>query len=75
MRLLLERVATMDWEIVGVFESHEAIDVWLEENYSISFEEFLKECDDDDDDDDWIPTREEWYNENELQVREIPKLK
>lgn len=67
MSLLLERAATMDWEIVGVFESQESIGIWVKDNYGITFEEYQEEYPE--------ATREEWYDENELQVREIPKLK
>ncbi len=74
MKLLLETAGTMEWEIVGVFNSEEEIDVWLKENQGISYEEFKKEYEEDEDED-WSPTRDEWYNEMEIRVREIPELK
>ena len=72
MKLLLETAGTMEWEIVGVFNSEEEIDVWLKENQGISYEEFKKEYEEDED---WSPTRDEWYDEMEIRVREIPEIK
>jgi len=68
MKLLLESAGTMEWEIIDLFNNYEEIDNWIEENYNITFEEFKKEIEEDLD---YTPTKEEWYSENELRIREI----
>ena len=72
MKLLLESAGTMEWDIIGVFNSHDEIDVWVKKQWGVSFEDFKKEMEDEED---WSPTREDWYDENELRVREIPEIK
>lgn len=72
MKLLLESAGTMEWEIIGVFNSQDEIDEWIKKQWDISFEEFKKEMEDEEN---WSPTREDWYDENELRVREIPEIK
>jgi len=72
MKLLLESAGTMEWEIIGVFNSQDEIDEWIKKQWDISFEEFKKEMEDEEN---WSPTREDWYYENELRVREIPEIK
>lgn len=68
-KLLAERAGTMEWEIIGIFDSHEEIGEWLKTSYGITFEEFQKEMLDD-----GFPdvTKDEWYSENEIRVRPIP---
>ena len=70
MKLLLEREGTMEWEIIGLFNSYDEINQWIEEEYDISYDEWIEETINDD----WKDaTREDWYNENGLRVREIPE--
>jgi hypothetical protein len=67
MKFLLEKVETMDYGIVGVFDSIEEIHTWMVDKWGITFEEFKEEypeCDIDD-----------WYDENEVRVRNIPEIK
>ncbi len=72
MKLLLETAGTMEWDIVGIFESEEEIDQWIKENWNVTYEDFKKEMEETED---WSPSREEWYDENEIRVREIPEHK
>jgi hypothetical protein len=65
-KLLLERAATMTWEIVDLFNNYDEIDEWIKENYGVTFDEFKTEIEDD-----YTPTKEEWYDELELKIREI----
>lgn len=71
MKLLLETAGTMEWEIIGIFDSHDKIDEWVKERWNLTYQDFKKEMEDEED---WSPTREEWYDENELRVREIPEI-
>jgi hypothetical protein len=69
---LLETAGTMEWEIIGIFESEQEIDQWVKENWNLTYEDFKKEMEETED---WSPSREEWYEENEIRVREIPEHK
>ena len=68
MKLLLESAGTMEWEIIDLFTSYEDIDKWIEENWNITFDEFKTEVENEGG---YTPTKEEWYSENELRIREI----
>ena len=41
MKLLLEIAGTMEWKIVGLFDSYDEINQWIEEEYDISYEQWL----------------------------------
>jgi hypothetical protein len=71
-KFLLEVARTMEWEIVGVFNSYDEINQWIEGEYGISYDEWLQECNEDGWDD---ANREDWYEENEIRVRTIPEIK
>lgn len=68
MKLLLETAGTMEWEIVDIFNSYEEIDEWIKENYGTTFDEFKKELEDEEG---YTPTKEQWYIENEIRIKEI----
>jgi len=51
-----------------LFTSYEDIDKWIEENWNITFDEFKTEVENEGG---YTPTKEEWYSENELRIREI----
>jgi hypothetical protein len=70
MKLLLEIAGTMEWKIVGLFDSYDEINQWIEEEYDISYEQWLQKCNEDGWDD---ANREDWYDENEVRIREIPE--
>ena len=46
MKLLLETAGTMDWKIIGVFDSIEEIDNWIEEKWETTYENFKKYMED-----------------------------
>jgi hypothetical protein len=71
-KFLLEVAGTMEWEIVGMFNSYDEINQWIEGEYGISYDEWLQECNEDGWDD---ANREDWYKENEIRVRTIPEIK
>ena len=71
-KFLLEVAGTMEWEIVGVFNTYDEINQWIEDQYCISYDEWLQECNEDG----WgDANREDWYEVNEIRVREIPENK
>ena len=72
MKLLLESAGTMEWDIIGVFDSIDEIDEWIKKEWGITFEEFKTNMENEEN---WSPTREEWYDINEIRVREIPEIK
>jgi hypothetical protein len=67
-KLLLERAATMTWEIVDLFNNYDEIDEWIKENYGVTFDEFKTEIEEEED---YTPTKQDWYDELELNIREI----
>ena len=69
MKLLLERAGTMEWEIIGLFDSYDDINQWMEDQWDISYEQWVEEAKEND----WDATREDWYDENEVRIREIPE--
>lgn len=69
-KLLLERAGTMEWEIVGLFNSYDDITQWMENQLGISYDEWLQKAIADGWDD---ANREDWYDENEVRIREIPE--
>jgi len=69
-KLLLEIAGTMEWEIVGLFDSYDDINQWMENQWDISYEQWLQEAKDDGWED---ANREDWYDENEVRIREIPE--
>ena len=71
-KFLLEVAGTMEWEIVGVFNTYDEINQWIEDQYCISYDEWLQECNEDGCGD---ANREDWYEVNEIRVREIPENK
>ena len=75
MKLLLETAGTMDWKIIGIFDSIEEIDNWIEENWESTYENFKKYMEEEMEDEEYIPSREDWYDELEIRVREIPEIK
>lgn len=66
-KLLLERAATMNWEIVDLFNNYDEIDEWIKESYGVTFDEFKKDLEHEG----YTPTKEDWYDELELKIREI----
>lgn len=62
MKLLLETAGTMEWEVVGIFDSYDEVNQWIEEEYGISYSEWQEE---------YNLGMEDWYDENELRVRKI----
>lgn len=75
MKLLLETAGTMDWKIIGVFDSVEEIDNWIEEKWETTYEKFKKYMEEEMEDEEYTPSREDWYDELEIRVREIPEIK
>lgn len=76
MKLLLERAGTMEWEIIGLFDSYDDINQWMEDQWDISYEQWVEEAKENIfalGNSDWDATREDWYDENEVRVREIPE--
>lgn len=63
--IIFEVASTMKYEIKGVFDTIDELDVFIKENYGITFLEFQEECPE--------CTREDWYEENEWQVRTFKK--
>ena len=76
MKLLLERAGTIEWEIIGLFDSYDDINQWMEDQWDISYEQWVEEAKENIfelGNSDWDATREDWYDENEVRVREIPE--
>ena len=69
MKLLLEIAGTGDWEIIGIFDSYDEINQWMETQWDISYDEWVEEAKEND----WDATREDWYDENGVRIREIPE--
>lgn len=67
-KLLLEKAGTMTWEIVGLFNNYDEIDEWVKNTYEVTFDEYKINVEEEEG---YIPTKEEWYNELELNIREI----
>lgn len=68
MKLILETAGTMEWEIIDVFNSYEEIDEWIEKKYEVTFDDFKKEVENQEG---YTPTKEDWYEEMEIRIREI----
>ena len=73
MKLLLETAGTMEWEIIALFDSYEEIDECIKEKYGISFDEYKIELEEEEYY--YTHSKEEWYIENGLRIREIPTNK
>jgi hypothetical protein len=67
-KLLLERAATMTWEIVDLFNNYDEIDEWIKENYGVTFDDFKTEIEEEEG---YTPTKQDWYDEHELNIREV----
>lgn len=58
----------INYEIIGLLNSHEEAISWIEEQRGISYKDYLEDYEDSE------SNRDEWYSENEFRVRDVKHL-